>query len=878
MAGTSRTIEFIFAGTDRVSGTIDEIGGGLETIGGGAADLVGPFAEAAEKVLALSAAVGGVGVAILAVRDDFEGASQKINASLEGTEAELDALGGVAERVFAGNFADSISEAADGVIAVQKRFKDLELSLEEVEFATTSAFSLQDLFGADIDQTLGAARTLMQEFGLSVQESFDFLSSGFQRGLDSSGDFLETITEYGVQFSNGGASAEQFFSVMQTGLQDGINGTDRAADAFKEFRVRIQDGSDTTKDALEQLGFNAEEFGAKMADGSVTAVEAFQQVIERLRETDDSSVQLQAGVGLLGTQFEDLGTKGALALDTTATKMEELGGATEKTLTQYETLGNAITGVFRTVLAEIADDDSLDDLESQLISFFEKLGDKIPEVFENLDFSGVVDSVQDLLGDVSGLLGDIDFSDADDIAGAVQEIINAVESLIDVTGGIAEAWGPAFSAFSEAIKWFNELDAGSKELIGNILGISQQAAIVAGGIVAAGTAIAGAGAAMSGFASVAGGVASAIGVLVSPATGFAALAGWASYSAGTIINEFVPGVDKAAEGTIAWIDSIIDFSGTKGKANEAIEETVAGIRKEIEAQRELREERAKIDDSLTDFFGEVDYAADTEAAKDRLNKLRSELAESGVLKLGVELEQETLAAVDASLEDFFQDGVKTEVLTVPDQVSAEETKQFILEILPDGTKSYIQVGMDPDSESIDATKKAIEEAVPPEKRMRIETDLQIAQLEAQAAQVEAALQYKAEVDVAEIEAAAEIITTLAEGAADAFTDTGEIIRDSLGLLAGLGDSLEDTRTRWAIEEQLEKENELRERALKIQEELARAQKEYMEAKAEMLERGDALITVQADGLEPHLRSIWMEIVRLVQIEATAEGAEFLLGI
>jgi len=45
-----------------------------------------------------------------------------------------------------------------------------------------------------------------------------------------------------------------------------------------------------------------------------------------------------------------------------------------------------------------------------------------------------------------------------------------------------------------------------------------------------------------------------------------------------------------------------------------------------------------------------------------------------------------------------------------------------------------------------------------------------------------------------------------------------------------------------------------------------------------LDRGDALITIDGAGLQPHLEGFMWEILEAIQIRATSEGAEFLLGI
>jgi len=320
-----------FAGLQNVA----KIAGGALVVGGVAAGV----------------AVAGIGVAAFNVANDVQTATSDIQAQLGTTTEEAERLGDVALEVFGNNFAGSVGEAGQAVALVRQQLGDL--ADDELQRVTENAFRLSDTFGVETPESINAAKTLMEDFGLTSDQAFDFIASGFQRGLDRSGDFLDTIGEYSTQFANGGADAGQFFSLMESGLQGGMLGTDKAADAFKEFRVRIQDGSKTTSEALAALGIDADEMAAGMADGTVTAADAFQLVVDKLNEVDDENVRMQAGVGLLGTQFEDLGTDAALALSTIGTNMGDLEGAASSLDTKYNNLGSVFEGFKRRALVAI---------------------------------------------------------------------------------------------------------------------------------------------------------------------------------------------------------------------------------------------------------------------------------------------------------------------------------------------------------------------------------------------------------------------------------------------------------------------------------------------------------------------------------------------
>ncbi len=325
-----------------VGGAVSQGFGGLQTVIGGA--LVGAAGLGA-------AALVGVGVAAFNLANDVQTATANIQAELGTTAEEAERLGAVAVDVWENNFAGSIPEAANALGLVRQQLGDL--ADNELQRAIENAFRLNDVFGVETSESINAAATLMEKFGLTSEEAFDFIASGFQRGLDRSGDFLDTIGEYSTQFANGGADAGQFFSLLESGLQGGMLGTDKAADAFKEFRVRIQDGSTLTAESLEMIGINSEELFEGMRDGTVTAADAFQLVTDALGDVDDQNLLMQAGVGLLGTQFEDLGTEGALALSLIGTEMADLEGATGSLDAKYNNLGSVVEGFKRRGLSAL---------------------------------------------------------------------------------------------------------------------------------------------------------------------------------------------------------------------------------------------------------------------------------------------------------------------------------------------------------------------------------------------------------------------------------------------------------------------------------------------------------------------------------------------
>lgn len=306
-------------------------------------------------VAALGTAVVGIGTAAFTAASDFDAATKKMQSQLDLTERNAERFGQALKDIYANNYGDSIEDVADSLTKVEAAFTRIGGTEGEVlQQSTQAAIALRDTFDVEVNETTRAAVELMDQFGISATEAFDLIAYGFKTGMDSSGDFLDTIGEYSTQFANGGATADQFFSIIKTGMAGGMLGTDKAADAFKEFRLRIQDGSQTTADGLKLLGINSDKLTKDLATGTITVADAFDIVLDKLREIEDPTIRMQAGAAVIGTQFEDLGDSVVRSMDASIFSIQMAAGAVESLNKQYDTIPAFFEGLRRRALVAIA--------------------------------------------------------------------------------------------------------------------------------------------------------------------------------------------------------------------------------------------------------------------------------------------------------------------------------------------------------------------------------------------------------------------------------------------------------------------------------------------------------------------------------------------
>lgn len=203
----------------------------------------------------LGAALVGIGIAGVSVATDMDSAMNDFIATTGKSVEETERYQGVLENIYANNYGEDFEDIANAMAKVEQNLGDLDdASLQNL---TESAFALSDTFEYDVAESTRAAKALMDNFGVSGEEAMNMIAAGAQNGLDYSGELLDSISEYSVQFGKLGFTADDMFKIFQEGAESGAWNLDKIGDAVKEFSIRAIDGSDTTKEGFELLGYSA---------------------------------------------------------------------------------------------------------------------------------------------------------------------------------------------------------------------------------------------------------------------------------------------------------------------------------------------------------------------------------------------------------------------------------------------------------------------------------------------------------------------------------------------------------------------------------------------------------------------------------------------
>lgn len=336
-----------------------------------------------EKVKGKLASVTGTLTAITGVSanfaNDYEKAMNKFQATTGASSEEMEKFKEVVKGIYADNFGESFEDVASSVGVVNKY---LWQTGDELKHTTELALGFRDSFGVDIEESIRSCKALMDNFGLSSEQAFNLMVQGEQNGLDFSGELIDTINEYSVQFAKVGFSAEDMFNILYDGAQSGAFNLDKIGDAVKEFSIRAIDGSNTTIDGFTKLGLNADEMAEKFAHGGSSARDAFYQVVDAIGKMNDPVQQSIVGVDLFGTMWEDLGPQVVTQLSTMSDAFNSTASSADNLNNiQYNNLGDGLRGMWREIQVGCLEPIQKN-LMPSLNEVFQMIRDKMPEIKE----------------------------------------------------------------------------------------------------------------------------------------------------------------------------------------------------------------------------------------------------------------------------------------------------------------------------------------------------------------------------------------------------------------------------------------------------------------------------------------------------------------
>ena len=346
-------------GDDAGGGFASGMESGAEPTGGKLSGLISKMGPLLVTGVGAVGALAGVALMHgLTSSMEQEAVADKLGAQLGASEEMTAEYGRIAGKLYADGFGEGYGDITAAIKEVtQNGLLPEDATEAQVQNVTEQLLTVADVLDQDIGMTSQAVGNLLRN-GLATDaaQAFDILTRGVQQGADKAGDLMETFQEYSTLFRDIGIDGATATGLLSQGLKAGARDADKVADALAEFAKVGQDGSEKSAEGYKMLGLSAEEMTRKVAAGGPEAAGALDQVLDRLRATEDPVKRNAAAVALFGTQAEDMGDA-LFALDpsTAVQGLGDVAGAAEDLASAYDNPAAKIESFKRKALQGLTD-------------------------------------------------------------------------------------------------------------------------------------------------------------------------------------------------------------------------------------------------------------------------------------------------------------------------------------------------------------------------------------------------------------------------------------------------------------------------------------------------------------------------------------------
>lgn len=887
MADAQRTIDIVFNGVDKTSAAVQSSIKNVNSFSGSLESATQPFANAASAAVKYEAAILAAGAAVTAFSVIAAGDFQSAAIDLQKVLSDTDSIEQYKELAL--ELSSAYGVAADDVLSSIADFKQAGFDAEEAGLLTKSALDLVIAGNIEAEQASLGLVAAIKGFGAEASTSttiVDLLNSVSNEYGATVEQLLEGFSTLSPVARTAGLSLQETVGILTPGIEVFQSGAE-VANSLRTALLRLQDDSRPVQDALQSLGVAQNDANGNLREGR----DIFFDVAEALQSTESSQqtylasqlvgIQrtsqflsvvngLDTALRISGEGFQFAGSAAAeveaqfagfeSSVNRLQVNFKNLGVAIgAPLLEEFGNVNNALSNVFQT-LGESFGAGELQEITSFISSELETLaeallgiGAALPDALSKADISGFTDGLEEIRKAVTGIFGDLDLSEADDLAKAIEFIANSFESLSDFSAGVIDSFGPVLQALGDLA---SEAESGGDAMfeLGRSFGITSQVNLAAGAVsnitgVLGDLALVVVGARVLGGGVAAGGL---VGGLTALGGALAPLIAVGGALAGIVAPiQALADLSRGGNGD-NFINSLPSLFGGQDFSTMILDQFFPSSEEIDRRAKNIGDVYADIQSGLlglNDAAGRDDYVT-------RLAEINVE-----TIKVG-ESTEDTFDQINNAISvwDDLGDQAKTATGAMTDfSVETLQASEASKKIGADGANltGYFSVVSSGASSSADSLDKLADASAD------LRAELAIAAVEASGA-----------IEVARIEA------DTARGVA-AFESLAQSITSSSDALDTLYGALADENIRKFdkidIRDNIEDEFQARLRNFELQEELTEAEIRVANARARSFERGDALITINGDGLQPHLEAFMFEILESIQVRVNQDGYNLLLG-
>lgn len=902
MASVAHTVQIIFNAVDNTGGVIAGVGGNIQAFADKAGDMLEPFDKLADKVKLADAAIVGLGLALGGVAlvkagefgDQvneigtlFGGTTEQIDTfakqietyGADSTQALTDINGAIYSSISAGvSYGDSLAFlteaeklAVAGKADLNSTSKALISTLNAYGESTDKAGKYSDTFF----QTVKLGQTTLPELAAGLAQVTGIASSAGIPFEDLSAA-IAALTAYGLPTS-------QAITGIKAAISNIIAPTSEATEAAKKLGIQFDSGT------LKSKGFAGvldEVF--KATNGNVGEMTKFFSSVEGLNVALSLG---KDGAGKFAGALEGMANSSGATAAAFKTMEENFSIAVQKMKNsvdlllisigqplqdEFAGLATAFGDVFKNLKVSV---DAgafepifavLGDVEDDLTAFIAKIAQHLPAALEQVDWGKFTAGIQALSDGLGGMFGDLDLDTPEGLASAIQLAADAAGNLLAQGGGIAESWGdvitnvilPAVEAFA---KMSTEMSKGSGEALGWADAISALLPVITGigdGLKSVG----------DGLSLLSGAFFAAIFKSMIPAMeafGLASLTKTGIVGIFLIIAE-VLGKLVAGEGPIEMAAKALYRLATDGgeasKELAKLESTAAAGAEEVanlgtkaDAAATGLNKSATATGTLKEVTLAMAFAAGEAASK-------AEFLAAAQLALTKPTEKNAAAMAAAAQSYNLTAGAAGNAAEASKVIAAEYERVYgATSKVVKSTADY-KTAMETAGEASKGSAKDLLALA----KVAGDYETKLAQIASN--EKIKVIESRFKLDIAEVEANAKIATAIIDSIGQTYTADVGLIGDLMAQVTD-GYTLAD-RTRITL---VQASNERVDELHRSQMGLIAAQVEYIRAKTDATSQGNPLVTIQADGLKPHLEAFMWEILNAIQVKMAYDGADMLVG-
>lgn len=218
---------------------------------------------------------------------------------------------------------------------------------------TADTAAIADHMGKSFEDTIGAANTLVQQFGISWEEALVKIEDGIEAGADMNGRFVENINQFAPALRDAGVSVDEFVSILAE-TRNGIFDEKGVQDIIKGG-TRLRAMTTQVAESLDACGISSKQMQKDLEEGNITMLEAVQQVSAKLKELPENSQEAgqviknvfgrtaAEGGTLLIQSLADVNTN----LDEAKERMGDLGRVNREQMEAQKELNETLAAVFK---------------------------------------------------------------------------------------------------------------------------------------------------------------------------------------------------------------------------------------------------------------------------------------------------------------------------------------------------------------------------------------------------------------------------------------------------------------------------------------------------------------------------------------------------